>query len=107
MTDANFEMKRIQVYTTLCIGNEEEGGDFVPLSVEYQERHSATGRTSTANNRRDGRPADKEILISRLIDRPLRPTIADGWSSDIQIVSCVLSFDGANPSGIRTTDALY
>lgn len=84
------------VYTTLCIGTEEGGGDFVPLSVEYQERHSATGRTSTANNRRDGRPIDKEILISRLIDRPLRPTIQDGWCTDIQIVSCVVSFDGTN-----------
>jgi len=84
------------VYTTLCIGSQEGGGDFVPLSVEYQERHSATGRTSTAGNRREGRPADKEILISRLIDRPLRPTIAEGWCNDIQIVACVVSFDGVH-----------
>mmetsp|Transcript_12106 Transcript_12106/g.18195 ORF Transcript_12106/g.18195 Transcript_12106/m.18195 type:complete len:807 (+) Transcript_12106:96-2516(+) len=83
------------VYTTLCLGNEEgSGGDFVPMSVEYQERHSASGRTSGAMNRREGRPADKEVLIARLIDRPLRPTIIDGWCVEIQIVSCVVAFDG-------------
>ncbi|KAJ8613411.1 hypothetical protein CTAYLR_002273 [Chrysophaeum taylorii] len=84
------------VYTTLCIGRDEGGGDFVPMSVEYQERHSAWGKTAGTIHRRDGRPADKEILISRLIDRPLRPTIADGWCPDIQIVSCVVAFDGVH-----------
>jgi len=84
------------VYTTLCVGSDEGGGDFCPMSVDYQERFSASGRTSGGYNKRDGRANEKEILISRLIDRPLRPTIIDGWSSDIQIISWVLAYDGTH-----------
>jgi polyribonucleotide nucleotidyltransferase len=68
--------------------------DFLPLSVDYQERFSSAGMTSGAYNRRDGRPAEHEILTCRLIDRPLRPLIAEGWRHETQLLSWVLSYDG-------------
>lgn len=68
--------------------------DFLPLSVEHQERFSSAGLTSGSYNRRDGRPAEHEILTCRLIDRPLRPLIADGWRHETQLLSWVLSYDG-------------
>ena len=71
-----------------------EGVDFVPLSVEHQERFSSAGMTSGSYNKRDGRPAEHEVLTCRLIDRPLRPLIADGWRHETQLLSWVLSYDG-------------
>lgn len=75
--------------------------DFLPLSVEHQERFSSAGLTSGAYNKRDGRPAEHEILTCRLIDRPLRPLIAEGWSHETQLLSWVMSYDG-----IRSCDPL-
>ncbi|KAL7573719.1 hypothetical protein ACA910_007757 [Epithemia clementina (nom. ined.)] len=79
----------------------KEDIDFLPLSVEHQERFSSAGLTSGSYTRRDGRPAEHEILVCRLIDRPIRPLIADGWRHDTQILSWVLSYDG-----VRTCDPL-
>ena len=79
----------------------KEDIDFLPLSVEHQERFSSAGLTSGAYNKRDGRPAEHEILICRLIDRPLRPLIADGWRHETQLLSWVISYDG-----IRSCDPL-
>jgi polyribonucleotide nucleotidyltransferase len=75
--------------------------NFVPLSVEHQERFSSAGLTSGSYNKRDGRAAEHEILTCRLIDRPLRPLIAHGWRHETQILSWVLSYDG-----IRSCDPL-
>ena len=75
--------------------------DFLPLSVEHQERFSSAGLTSGAYNKRDGRPAEHEILVCRLIDRPLRPLIAEGWRHETQLLSWVISYDG-----IRSCDSL-
>jgi len=72
----------------------KESIDFTPLSVEYQERFSSVGLTSGGYNKRDGRPAEHEILTCRLIDRPLRPLINDGWRHETQILTWVLSYDG-------------
>jgi polyribonucleotide nucleotidyltransferase len=72
----------------------KESIDFCPLSVEHQERFSSAGLTSGSYNKRDGRPAEHEILTCRLIDRPLRPLIADGWRHETQLLSWVLSYDG-------------
>jgi polyribonucleotide nucleotidyltransferase len=72
----------------------KESIDFIPLSVDHQERFSSAGLTSGSYNRRDGRPAEHEILTCRLIDRPLRPLIADGWRHETQLLSWVLSYDG-------------
>ena len=83
------------VYATLCVGDADAGGgDFLPMSVDYQERYSATGRTSGAYNKRDGRASDGEILTCRLIDRPLRPSVVDGFCGDVQVLAWVLSYDG-------------
>ncbi|EGB05517.1 hypothetical protein AURANDRAFT_59314 [Aureococcus anophagefferens] len=93
------------VYTTLCVGSADGGGDFLPMSVEYQERYSSTGRTSGGYNKRDGRANDKEILTCRLIDRPLRPTVVDGWCADLQLISWVLSYDGQYPADVLAVQA--
>jgi polyribonucleotide nucleotidyltransferase len=72
----------------------KEGIGFLPLSVEHQERFSSAGMTSGSYNKRDGRPAEHEILVCRLIDRPLRPLIDPGWRHETQLLSWVLSYDG-------------
>ena len=78
-----------------------DGLDFLPLSVEHQERFSSAGLTSGGYNKRDGRLAEHEVLTCRLIDRPLRPLIADGWRHETQLLSWVMSYDG-----IRSCDPL-
>lgn len=83
------------LYTTACAADDvSEPSDFVPLSVHYQERFSAAGRTSGGFFKREGRAKDHEILICRLIDRPLRPMIPKGFNYETQILSWVLSYDG-------------
>jgi polyribonucleotide nucleotidyltransferase len=88
-----------------------EGLDFMPLSVEHQERFSAVGMTSGGYNKRDGRPAEHEVLTCRLIDRPLRPLIATGWRHETQLLSWVLSYDGSRSCDplaiIASAAALY
>jgi polyribonucleotide nucleotidyltransferase len=83
------------IYSTACRDEKpKEEIDFLPLSVDYQERFSSAGLTSGAFNKRDGRPAEHEILTCRLIDRPLRPLIQAGWRHETQLLSWVLSYDG-------------
>ena len=74
--------------------------DFFPLSVEYREKTYAAGRIPGGFFKREGRPTEKEILSSRLIDRPLRPLFPDGYRNEIQIMSTVLSSDQANDADI-------
>ncbi|PSS01683.1 Polyribonucleotide nucleotidyltransferase [Actinidia chinensis var. chinensis] len=86
------------VYTTVCLDDvPSEPSDFFPLSVHYQERFSAAGRTSGGFFKREGRTKDHEVLICRLIDRPLRPTMLKGFYHETQILSWVLSYDGLHP----------
>ena len=89
------------LYATASRDKDTRDLDFLPLSVDHQERFSSAGLTSGAFNKRDGRPAEHEILVCRLIDRPLRPLIADGWRHETQLLSWVLSYDGE-----RTCDPL-
>lgn len=70
--------------------------DFFPLRVDYQENYSAAGRTSSGFVKRQGRPSEKEILVSRLIDRPLRPMFEEGYYNEVQILSYVWSYDTVN-----------
>lgn len=79
----------------------KEDIDFLPLSVEHKERFSGAGLTSGSYTKRDGRPAEHEILTCRLIDRPLRPLVRPGWSHETQLLSWVLSYDG-----VRSCDPL-
>ena len=74
--------------------------DFFPLSVEYREKTYAAGKIPGGFFKREGRPTEKEILSSRLIDRPLRPLFPDGYRNEIQIMATVLSSDQANDSDV-------
>ncbi|MCE3214606.1 Purine nucleoside phosphorylase [Datura stramonium] len=86
------------IYTTVCLSDvPSEPSDFFPLSVHYQERFSAAGRTSGGFFKREGRTKDHEVLICRLIDRPLRPTMLKGFYHETQVLSWVLSYDGLHP----------
>ncbi|CAN4076625.1 unnamed protein product [Withania somnifera] len=86
------------ICTTVCLADvPSEPCDFFPLSVHYQERFSAAGRTSGGFFKREGRIKDHEVLICRLIDRPLRPTMLKGFYYETQLLSWVLSYDGLHP----------
>ena len=77
-----------------------EGQDFFPLSVDYRERAYAGGRIPGGFFKREGRPAEKEILTSRLIDRPLRPLFPKGFRNEIQLIALAISADQENDPGI-------
>lgn len=68
-----------------------DGMDFMPLTVEYQEKTYAAGRIPGGFFKREGRPTEKEILTCRLTDRPIRPLFADGWRCETQVITTVLS----------------
>jgi polyribonucleotide nucleotidyltransferase len=72
------------------------GFDFFPLTVNYQERTYAAGRIPGGYFKREGRPTEKETLVSRLIDRPIRPLFAEGYKNDTQVIVTVLSHDLEN-----------
>src|SRR5215813_2296520 len=83
-----------------------EGVDFFPLTVEYREANYAAGRIPGNYFRREGRPNEKEILTSRLIDRPCRPLFADGYRNETQVVTTVISADpDNNPDVVAITGA--
>nr|VFK49211.1 MAG: polyribonucleotide nucleotidyltransferase [Candidatus Kentron sp. TC] len=71
----------------------KEGRDFFPLTVDYQEKTYAAGRIPGGFFRREGRPGEKEILTSRLIDRPLRPLFPYGFNNEVQVIATVVSLD--------------
>src|ERR1700747_651957 len=73
-----------------------EGVDFLPLTVDYQEKASAAGRIPGGYFKREGRPTEKETLVSRLIDRPIRPLFVDGWRNETQVIVTALSHDMEN-----------
>jgi polyribonucleotide nucleotidyltransferase len=85
------------VLVTTCFSNEaREGTDFVPLTVDYEERLYAAGKIPGSFFRREGRPGQEAVLTSRLTDRPLRPLFAKSLRNDVQVVVTVLSADQEN-----------
>jgi len=72
------------------------GGDFVPLTCEFQEKMYAAGRIPGSFFRREGRPGERGVLVARLMDRPLRPLFPKGWTSETQVIATVLSMDNEN-----------
>ena len=82
-----------------------EGIDFFPLTVDYREKAAAAGRFPGGYFRREGRPTEKEVLTSRMIDRPLRPLFPKGWYNDVQIQSILLSADGDNEPDVLAINA--
>src|SRR6266403_714127 len=79
--------------TVVAAKNPREGVDFLPLTVDYQEKTYAAGRIPGGFFKREGRPTEKETLTSRLIDRPIRPLFPDDFFNDVQVVATVLSVD--------------
>lgn len=71
----------------------KEGIDFFPLTVNYQEKFYAAGKVPGGYFKREGRPTERETLISRLIDRPIRPLFPEGFKNDVQVIATVMSFD--------------
>ncbi len=81
----------VVLVTVVGARNAKPGQDFFPLTVDYQERTYAAGKIPGGFFKREGRPSEKEILTSRLIDRPLRPLFPEGFYNEVQIVATVLS----------------
>src|SRR6187397_2211610 len=85
------------VLATVVAAKEEKPGiDFFPLTVNYQEKTFAAGRIPGGYFKREGRPTEKETLVSRLIDRPVRPLFAPGWRNETQVIVTTLSHDLEN-----------
>src|SRR5213596_3074797 len=89
------------VLVTACrAANAREGIDFLPLTVDYREYTYASGRIPGGFFKREGKPAEKEVLTSRCIDRPIRPLFPAGWRFESQIIALVLSADNDNDTDV-------
>ncbi|HEY3381676.1 MAG TPA: polyribonucleotide nucleotidyltransferase [Vicinamibacterales bacterium] len=89
------------VLVTACYASaERQGIDFLPLTVDYREYTYASGRIPGGFFKREGKPAEKEVLTSRVIDRPLRPLFPSGWHHETQLIALVLSADSDNDSDV-------
>ncbi len=89
------------VVATVCAAKEmKEDQDFFPLTVNYQEKYYATGKIPGGFMKREGKPSEREILISRLIDRPIRPLFPDAFKNEVQIVCTTVAHDQKNDSDV-------
>jgi polyribonucleotide nucleotidyltransferase len=89
------------VLVTACAdANPREGVDFLPLTCDYKENTYASGRIPGGFFKREGKPPEKEVLTSRLIDRPIRPLFPAGWRNESQIIALVISADSENDSDV-------
>ena len=86
----------IVLCTAVGVRTQKPGQDFFPLTVNYQEKAFAAGKIPGGFFKREGRPSEKEVLTSRLIDRPIRPLFPDGFRNEVQVVATVLSHDMEN-----------
>ncbi|MBP7094931.1 MAG: polyribonucleotide nucleotidyltransferase [Spirochaetia bacterium] len=93
------------IATACCSSKVTEGLDFVPLTVEYNEKYYAAGKIPGGFIKRETRPKDKEILVSRLIDRPMRPLFDKAFGREIQVVPTTISSDQVNPPDIYAINA--
>src|SRR6201997_3314503 len=89
------------VLVTACrAASAREGIDFLPLTVDYREYTYASGRIPGGFFKREGKPAEKEVLTSRVIDRPIRPLFPSGWRYETQVIALVLSADQENDTDV-------
>lgn len=88
------------VLVTVCSSKEEQPFDFLPLTVEYQDRVAASGMIPGGFLKREGRPNEREILISRLIDRPIRPQFPKHFRREMQLIATVMSYDPASDTDV-------
>src|SRR6202163_1795290 len=94
------------VLTTACMASQMNDRDFLPLTVDYRENTYSAGKIPGGFFKREGRPSEKEVLTSRLIDRPMRPLFPESWRNETQIIAMVLSADSNNdPDVIAVTAA--
>src|ERR1700751_2787576 len=94
------------ILNTACMGPKPNDKDFLPLTVDYRENTYSAGKIPGGFFKREGRPTEKEILTSRLIDRPMRPLFPESWRNETQVNSMVLSADSDNdPDVIAVTGA--
>ncbi len=93
------------IATACCSDKVTEGLDFVPLTVEYNEKYYAAGKIPGGFIKREARPKDKEILVSRIIDRPMRPLFDKAFGREIQVVPTCISTDQINPPDILAVNA--
>jgi len=94
------------VLVSACMANKPNDRDFLPLTVDYRENTYSAGKIPGGFFKREGRPTEKEILVSRLIDRPMRPLFPDSWRNETQVIALVLSADSDNdPDVIAVTAA--
>jgi polyribonucleotide nucleotidyltransferase len=82
------------VLVTAVCADKESDIDFMPLTVEYREKMASSGKIPGGFLKREGRPSDREILTSRLIDRPVRPMFPETWRRETQLIATVFSYDG-------------
>jgi polyribonucleotide nucleotidyltransferase len=92
----------IVMVAAVAASKAKAGQDFFPLTVDYREKAAAAGKFPGGYFKREGRPTEKEILTSRLTDRPIRPLFPKGWFNEVQVQSILLSADGENDSDILT-----
>jgi len=90
----------VVLVTASRAGSPREGIDFLPLTVDYREYAYASGRIPGGFFKREGKPAEKEVLTSRVIDRPVRPLFPAGWRYETQIIALVLSADSENDTDV-------
>ena len=90
----------IVVVAAVAASKAKEGQEFFPLTVDYREKAAAAGRFPGGYFKREGRPTEKEILTSRLTDRPIRPLFPKGWYNEVQVQTILLSADGENDPDI-------
>jgi len=94
------------ILNTACMATKPNDRDFLPLTVDYRENTYSAGKIPGGFFKREGRPTEKEILTSRLIDRPMRPLFPESWRNETQVNSMVLSADSDNdPDVIAVTGA--
>ena len=86
--------------TAVYAKSAKPGQDFFPLTVNYQEKYFAAGRIPGGFFKREGRPTEKETLVSRLIDRPIRPLFVNGFKNEVQVIITVLSYDLENDADV-------
>ena len=90
----------IVLVAAVAASKAKPGQEFFPLTVDYREKAAAAGKFPGGYFKREGRPTEKEILTSRLTDRPIRPLFPKGWFNEVQVQSVLLSADGENDSDI-------
>ncbi|HOO77812.1 MAG TPA: polyribonucleotide nucleotidyltransferase [bacterium] len=95
----------VVLVTVVAAKQPRMGTDFLPLTVDYREKISAAGKIPGGFFKREGRPTEKEILTSRIIDRPIRPLFPKGMRNEVQVIAWVLSSDGQNDPDIISVNA--